>query len=207
MQTDLLSYVESLTVPEVDRKAQLEATIERGMQTFVEVGLALMEIRDGRLYRAEFGTFEEYCQERWGWTDRRARMLISAAGVMDNLKTGTTVPVLPANEAQVRPLATLPPDLQRAAWREAVDTAPNGKVTGPHVQDVSPWPVWLLFLHFDGQAKDSPAGCPTGLFGNSLRYLSQHEHHRHKNGGRGGMVYWQDTTLRKIAELSDVLPR
>lgn len=35
----------------------------------------------------------------------------------------------------------------------------------------------------------------------------QHEHHRHKNGGRGGMVYWQDTTLRKIAELSDVLPR
>ncbi len=136
MQTDLLSYVESLTVPEVDRKAQLEATIERGMQTFVEVGLALMEIRDGRLYRAEFGTFEEYCQERWGWTDRRARMLISAAGVMDNLKTGTTVPVLPANEAQVRPLATLPPDLQRAAWREAVDTAPNGKVTGPHVQAV-----------------------------------------------------------------------
>ena len=75
------------------------------------------------------------------------------------------------------------------------------------VQDVSPWPVWLLFLHLEGQAKDSPTGCPTGLFGNSLRYLSQHEHHRHKNGGRGGMVYWQDTTLRKIAELSDVLPR
>lgn len=75
------------------------------------------------------------------------------------------------------------------------------------VQDVSPWPIWLLFLHLEGQAKGSPTGCPTGLFGNSLRYLSQHEHHRHKNGGRGGMVYWQDTTLRKIAELSDVLPR
>ena len=54
MPTDLLSYVESLTVQEETRKAQLEATIERGMQTFVEVGLALMEIRDGRLYRAEF---------------------------------------------------------------------------------------------------------------------------------------------------------
>jgi len=74
------------------------------------------------------------------------------------------------------------------------------------VQDVSPWPVWLLFLHFDGQAKDSPAGCPTGLFGNSLTFLRQNEHHRHPNGGRGGMVYWQDTALRKIAELSDVLP-
>ena len=44
MTADLLSYVEALTAPEVDRKAQLEATIEHGMQTFVEVGLALMEI-------------------------------------------------------------------------------------------------------------------------------------------------------------------
>ncbi len=63
----------------------------------------------------------------------------------------------------------------------------------------------LPFLHFEGQAKDSPPGCPTGLFGNSLQYLRDNEHHRHPSGGRGGMVYWQDTTLRKIAELSDVL--
>lgn len=75
------------------------------------------------------------------------------------------------------------------------------------VQDVSPWPVWLLFLHFEGQAKDSPEGCPTGLFGNGLQYLRRNEHHRHQNGGHGGMVYWQDTALRKIAELSDVLER
>ena len=25
------------------------------------------------------------------------------------------------------------------------------------VQAISPWPIWLLFLHFDGQAKDYPA--------------------------------------------------
>jgi ParB family chromosome partitioning protein len=121
-------------VPEVDRKAQLEATIERGMQTFVEVGLALMEIRDERLYRAEFRTFEEYCNQRWGWGKSYANKLIASAEVMGNL--GTIVPILPATETQTRPLAPLSPDLQREAWRQAVDTAPNGKVTQAHVQAV-----------------------------------------------------------------------
>ena len=128
MTADLLSYVEALTVPEVDRKAQLEATIERGMQTFVEVGLALMEIRDGRLYRAEFGTFEEYCQERWGWTRQRANQLIASADVVSNLEM-TTIVVKPSTESQARPLAALPPAQQREAWERVLETAPNGKIT------------------------------------------------------------------------------
>lgn len=128
MQTDLLSYVEALTVPEVDRKAQLEATIERGMQTFVEVGLALMEIRDGRLYRAEFGTFEEYCQERWGWGRAHAYRLIDAAQVVENVSNWRQN-VAPATESQARPLAALPPAQQREAWERVLETAPNGKIT------------------------------------------------------------------------------
>jgi hypothetical protein len=43
---------------------------------------------------------------------------------------------LPANEAQVRPLTSLTPDAQRAAWTEAVQTAPNGKLTAAHVEQV-----------------------------------------------------------------------
>ena len=69
---------------------------------------ALMEIRDGRLYRAEFGTFEEYCQERWGWGRNYINKLIASAEVVENL--GTIVPKLPATERQARPLAPLPPD-------------------------------------------------------------------------------------------------
>lgn len=35
------------------------------------------------------------------------------------------------------------------------------------VQAVSPWPIWLLFLHGDGIAKDTPEGMrsPSGLSG------------------------------------------
>ena len=39
--------------------------IERGLETLVEVGNGLMQIRDGRLYQETHATFEEYCKERW----------------------------------------------------------------------------------------------------------------------------------------------
>lgn len=42
-----------MTIARQTRLEELEATIERGLTTFVEVGLALLEIRDSRLYRAE----------------------------------------------------------------------------------------------------------------------------------------------------------
>ncbi len=35
-----------------------EATIERGLTSFIAVGEALSEVRDSRLYREEYGTFE-----------------------------------------------------------------------------------------------------------------------------------------------------
>lgn len=73
------------------------------------------------------------------------------------------------------------------------------------VDDASPWPVWLLFLHRGGQAKDSPADSPSGLFGNTLLYLRGHEHHRHGNWGRSGMVYWAIDAMKRLAPLCEVL--
>uniref|UniRef100_UPI0036F3075A hypothetical protein n=1 Tax=Trichocoleus desertorum TaxID=1481672 RepID=UPI0036F3075A len=40
-------------------------------------------------------------------------------------------------ESHLRPLAKLEPEQQREAWEEAVETAPNGKVTAAHVQEVA----------------------------------------------------------------------
>src|SRR5512138_1051634 len=63
------------------RLAELEKTIARGKKTFVEVGLALAEIRDLRLYRREYSGFEEYCRKKWGWTKQHAYRLIDAAPI------------------------------------------------------------------------------------------------------------------------------
>lgn len=126
-------YGSALTVSERERFEKLEATIHIGLQTFVDVGNALAEIRDSRLYRQQYATFEEYCQERWGLTRRYVNHTIAAAGVVANL--GTMVPK-PENERQARPLTKLEPEQQVKAWTRAVDTAPNGKVTGAHVKSV-----------------------------------------------------------------------
>lgn len=125
----------ALTTVETNQLAECEAVIERGLNTFVEVGQALLAIRDARLYRLTHGTFEDYCRERWGMERNYANKLVAAASVMEDL--GTVVPILPANESQARPLTALDtPEERQTAWQRAVETAPEGKVTGRHVQAV-----------------------------------------------------------------------
>jgi hypothetical protein len=95
--------------------AELEAEIETGLATFMRTGLALYAIRDRRLYADTHDTFEAYCLDRWGFTDRRARQLIDAA------ETGTMVPV--KNERQARALAGLSPADAAEVWEQAVAEA------------------------------------------------------------------------------------
>ena len=130
--------------------AHYEAIIERGLKTFVEVGNALLAIRDSRLYCKDYATFEDYCQKRWGMDRTYAHRTIDAAKVMRNLlsmgnisapmtlsNSQYTITVKPVNERQVRPLTRLEsPEQQREAWQRAVETAPNGKPTGEHVKRI-----------------------------------------------------------------------
>lgn len=78
---------------------RLEARIETGVQKILEAGKALKLIRDKRLYKDKYKTFEDYCRERWGFSKRYANYLISAADV------GTKVPI--SSVAQGRALSPL----------------------------------------------------------------------------------------------------
>ncbi len=49
-----------------ERLGHLEGVIRRGMQTFIEVGAALEEIRSRRLYEPDYDSFESYCQAVFG---------------------------------------------------------------------------------------------------------------------------------------------
>lgn len=111
-----------------------EAVIERGLKTFYEVGAALLEIRDGKLYRETHATFEDYCRERWQLKQSHTYRLMDAASVIENLKSSPNGGTLPDNERQIRPLTSLPPEQQAEAWKEALETAPDGKVTAAHVE-------------------------------------------------------------------------
>lgn len=126
----------ALTANESALLASYEKTIENGVRSFVEVGEALLNIRDSRLYRETHKTFEAYCADRWSLTVRNAYQLIEAAGVYDDVNQGTQKP---ANEKQARPLTSVPKESRAEVWQYALDTAPtddegNPKVTGSHVE-------------------------------------------------------------------------
>ena len=102
---------------------ECEAVIERGLATFIEVGQALLEIRDSRLYRESHGTFESYCLDRWGFTPQHGGRLIAAAEVAGILEP---IGSSPPNEAVARELAPLKndPDAMREALAEASEDGP-----------------------------------------------------------------------------------
>lgn len=99
----------------------LEGKIERGLQTFREVGMALMEIRESKLYRATHETFEAYCSDRWHLERGRANQLLGAAEVVKAIEATGANTVGPANEYQARelvPLVHTDPEAVRKVWAE-----------------------------------------------------------------------------------------
>jgi hypothetical protein len=96
-----------LTIQESSRLKQLEKIIKAGEKTFIEVGEALTEIRDNKLYRQEHGTFEKYIQRVWGWNRSHGYQLISAAKIAVETKMSTNVDI--PNELAARVLSKIPP--------------------------------------------------------------------------------------------------
>jgi hypothetical protein len=109
-----------LTTTEVHRLEHLEHLINKGMKAFLEVGSALAEIQASRLYRAQYLTFEDYCQTRWGFTASRGRQLISAVEAIASLPDDLPKP---DNAAQAEALARVDEDEREDVWREALEEA------------------------------------------------------------------------------------
>jgi hypothetical protein len=131
-----LEASEVITTLREDEMAELErceALIETGREVFLRVGRALMTIRDDRLYRDRYGTFENYCREKWELDRSHAYRFIAAAEVMGSLSPIGDRLALPKNEAQTRPLARLEPERRIEAWKEAITLAGDGEVTARHV--------------------------------------------------------------------------
>lgn len=129
-----LRVVEDLTLTPDEQQALADAeqTIERGLQTFIEVGTALAKVRDERLYREGYGTFEAYCRERWGIDRINAHRTIEAAQVvlsMDNADAPK-----PGNVRQARELAGLEPEQAADVMRQAHDDT-GGKVTAKSIRE------------------------------------------------------------------------
>lgn len=98
-------------------------------------GCLLRHVRDTKLYRQDYPTFEAFAEAELGLSRSRAYQLIDDYEVRANL---STIVDKPSNEGQARELAKLPAEEQAEAWEEVVtDSEQTGeKITAKKVQQV-----------------------------------------------------------------------
>lgn len=116
-------------VPE--RLTSLENIIANNQYRFFDIGKALKEIRDTRLYKLTlFETFEAYAKKRWDMGRSQVYRLIDGYNVVNNLSPNGDI--LPGNEAQARILAPLDPFEQRKTWKGFLNTGMD--ITAPNIK-------------------------------------------------------------------------
>lgn len=117
-----MAELAKLNEHENTRLAHCEAVIKRGLNTYVSVGLALMEINEARLYRGSHPTFEQYVRERWDCSRDYAYKLIRAAATAKSLRdVDPGLQSEPETEKQARPLTRVEPEVAAKAWEKAVE--------------------------------------------------------------------------------------
>jgi hypothetical protein len=105
-----------------ERLIHLENLIANKQRNFYQIGKALKEINDARLYKLTcFDTFEAYTKNRWDMRKSQAYRLIDAYKVIINLSPIGDI-TLPVNESQARPLAQLTSLEQRKIWQAFLNT-------------------------------------------------------------------------------------
>ena len=106
-----------------------------GIKATIATAKALFEIHsfgDGRLWKAEYPTFEAYCRARWDLKKSQAYRLVECGKFIAALEAASREgdspfgERLPKNEGQIRPLLSLPEEQRLECWNGIlVDTAPS----------------------------------------------------------------------------------
>lgn len=120
MNETVLSPV--LSESERDLLNQCEAQIQDGME-------AIYTIREMRLYRETYTSFEGYVSGRWGWSGRRGNQLAAAWGVVLALKEqfDDAEVILPSSEYALRPLVGLDDTTAKTVYERALSES-HGQV-------------------------------------------------------------------------------
>ena len=131
-KTSKPKVIDVLSVVERRSLEKLEKVIESGVESFLATGSALKEIRDQRLYREGFKTFEAYVKARWSFDRSRAYQLIDASDLKADLST-----IVDKNpkadevktEGQLRELASVPTESLAEVIAKAAEIAGDAPLT------------------------------------------------------------------------------
>lgn len=138
-----------LTTTQTTEYNRYNKIIERTKGSFIECGKALAAVRDGKLYKEHFDSFEQYCWDKWGWGRQYAYNLIEAATVVKELTDQNVnhgIQNVPGNERAARALGAVPEadriETMKRAGRSATATQiTNAARTVGGTQDKTGYPV------------------------------------------------------------------
>ncbi len=119
---------QKLTRAETADLTNHERTIKSTQDAFVACGRALEAIRDGKLYRAEYPTFEKYCEGKWGWKKSHAYRLIEAAQTVEMSPIGDKI----ETESQARALTGIAAEQHEEVFERA---SRNGRPTARRITE------------------------------------------------------------------------
>ncbi|GAB3900616.1 hypothetical protein [Spirosoma agri] len=135
---DSVLEITPLNPAEQQELTALETVIKTGLDTFLQVGSALLEIRQKKLYRGSHLSIKAYVADRFGLGRQRAYQLMDAAQVVQDLSDdhagnvtydyeadssadlNTHSLVLPEKESHASALAEIAPEKRRKVWDEVV---------------------------------------------------------------------------------------
>lgn len=117
--------------------------LDRIKRSWVQFASDLKDFHDQERWRdLGYDSFIDCVENELGWGRQHVHRVLAATDTLAVLQSvlspmGDTIP-LPTNERQTRELAPLrgEPERMAAVWRQAVQTAPDGEVTGQHIADV-----------------------------------------------------------------------
>jgi len=104
---------------ETKRLAELEAVIEKDLKGFLRVGMALKEIRDGRLYRGKYTQWKDYLKAEWDISRAYAHRYIAAYDVVENIRVSYN---------KMLPIGNILPPVESAPYDKML---PIGNILSP----------------------------------------------------------------------------
>lgn len=102
-----------------ERLYELEKGMSAHRLSWIKGGVALRQIAEEGVWRAIYGTFDEYVDRRWGISPRKAYDLIRAARVAESVREAAGLPPGKHNHALSLRAALVLAKLSRKDWDEA----------------------------------------------------------------------------------------
>lgn len=144
-ETSNIESIDIVTLPEqtCDKKREdleelkeIERTIGIGLTTFLAIGYSLTLIREKRLYRHEYKTFDEYLWKRWKLKRSHGYRLIQASEFENRFSQMSPQGDirLPNEERGIRAILKFENDKQLEVLCKANELAGSAPVLSKHVQ-------------------------------------------------------------------------